>query len=65
MRLVKKISGKAGQGAKGDKSALFPAAHNPASYPEGIVVDGELQRLAGEPSLGKSQGWGDMRWLFG
>jgi len=60
MRLVKKVSGKAGQGAKGEKDALLPAAHNPSSFGDGVVVDGELTQLAGEPPRAVTHGWGSL-----
>jgi hypothetical protein len=64
MRLVKKVTGKAGQGAKGSKDALIPAPHNPSSFTDGVVIDGVVYRLSGEPQRAVSHGWGDMSWLY-
>jgi hypothetical protein len=60
-KLVDKIDGKAGQGVKGAEYPPWAAPR--AGTAAGIVVDGGIYRLAGEPPVGVSDGWGDMSWL--
>jgi hypothetical protein len=31
--------------------------------PSGVVIDGAVYPLAGQPPLAQSNGWGDMSWL--
>jgi hypothetical protein len=60
VKLVKKITGKAGQGVKGGDSPLQPefAFAAPPRTKGGIVIDGVLTPLAGEPPIAKTNGWG-------
>jgi len=59
-RLAKKIDGKAGQGVKGGKS--YPGPEVSIVAPErtrgGVVIDGVVYPLAGEPPLAVTHGWG-------
>jgi hypothetical protein len=66
MRLVKKIEGKAGQGVKGGESPLRPESTMvaPARVKAGIVIDGVVYPLAGEPPIAVTHGWGDLTWLY-
>jgi hypothetical protein len=37
----------------------------PEDYaPSGILIDGSVYTLAGQPVIAKSHGWGNMSWLF-
>jgi len=61
MRLVKQLTGKAGQAAKG--AEYPPWAHPRLGTGAGVVIDGAVYRLEGEPPVAVSDGWGDMSWL--
>jgi hypothetical protein len=65
MKLVKTIEGRAGRGVKGGDSPLRPAsaivARSLASG--GVVIDGVVYPLQGEPPIAVSHGWGDLTWL--
>ena len=66
MKLVKKIEGKAGQGVKGGKSPLRPESALVARprTKAGIVIDGVVTPLQGEPPIAVTHGWGDLTWLY-
>jgi hypothetical protein len=64
-RLVKQIDGKAGQGVKGGK--YLPPESTIVAPPRtrgGVVIDGVVTPLAGEPPVAVSHGWGDLTWLY-
>jgi hypothetical protein len=65
-RLVKKIDGKAGQGVKGGKSPMRPetAIGLRSLAKGGVVIDGVVYPLAGEPPIAVTHGWGDLTWLY-
>jgi hypothetical protein len=65
-RLVKKVTGKAGQGVKGGDSPPRPeSAIVPRSLARGgVVIDGVVYPLAGEPPIAVTHGWGDLTWLY-
>lgn len=60
MKLVKQITGKAGQGIKGGDLAPFGEVSfsAPNGTQTGIIIDGVVYRLAGEPPIAVSHGWG-------
>jgi hypothetical protein len=64
MKLVKQIEEKAGQGAKGMK---YPPGRRYLGLPRtsgGVVIDGVVTPLAGEPPIAVSHGWGDLTWMY-
>jgi hypothetical protein len=64
VKLEKQIDGKAGQGAKGSK---YPPGRTYLGLPRtygGVVVDGVVTPLAGEPPVAVSQGWGNLTWMY-
>jgi hypothetical protein len=43
----------------------FPVVPQSDDYgPSGVVIDGAVYALGGQPPLATSQGWGDMSWVF-
>lgn len=60
MRLVGKVKGRADKRTRGDVP-LGPENGSGAvhSNPDGLAVE----KLAGEPPVATSRGWGDMSWL--
>jgi hypothetical protein len=64
VKLVKQVDGKAGQGAKGAK---YPPGRTYLGAPRtagGGVVDGAVTRLAGEPLVAVTKGWGDLTLMY-
>jgi hypothetical protein len=59
-RLTKKVKGK-GKAAPSGISQEYQPAPRPKSA-AGVVVDGAVYPLAGEPPIAQSRGWGDMSW---
>ena len=57
-RLTKQITSVGGQAA----TALGPEGPGPATA-TGVVVDGVLYPLAGQPPVAVSRGWGDLSFL--
>lgn len=67
VKLVKQIDGKAGQGAKGGKYSTAGRTYRGGPSPKsaaGVVIDGDVYPLAGEPPVAVSHGWGDLTWLY-
>jgi hypothetical protein len=63
MKLVKKIDGKAGQGVRGGDSPplglVTPVDKlTGARSAAGIVIDGVVTPLSGEPPIARTNGWG-------
>jgi hypothetical protein len=60
MKLVKTIEGRAGQGVKGGDSPLRPESALAARpYTRaGVIIDGVVYPLQGEPPIAVSHGWG-------
>jgi hypothetical protein len=62
-RLTKKVKakGKAASGAV--ETQAVPLTMRP-SHPSGVVIDGAVYPVAGEPPVATSKGWGDMSWWY-
>lgn len=42
----------------------YPVVVQPQDYsPSGVVIDGAVYVLAGQPPVATSKGWGNMSWL--
>lgn len=59
-RLTKKLKPAKGKSESGGRE--IPAVPRPSST-GGVVLDGAVYPLAGEPPVASSRGWGDMSWL--
>jgi hypothetical protein len=45
--------------------ASYPVVPQPEDYaPSGVLIDGAVYPLAGQPPVATSKGWGNMSWLF-
>jgi len=45
-------------------TAWVDVYHEPDDYlPSGVVIDGAVYQLEGQPPVATSKGWGDMSWL--
>jgi hypothetical protein len=43
----------------------YPLVPSPDDYlPSGVLIDGAVYSLAGQPAAAKSRGWGNMGWLL-
>jgi hypothetical protein len=43
----------------------YPVVPTPEDYtPSGVIIDGAVYQLAGQPPVATSKGWGNMSWLF-
>jgi hypothetical protein len=60
MKLVKQITGKARQGVKGGKTPpmALSSPWAPLRTKGGVVIDGVVTPLAGEPPVAVTHGWG-------
>jgi hypothetical protein len=49
----------------GAVSVEYALSPDPDDYtPSGVLIDGAIYSLAGQPPAAKSRGWGYMGWLF-
>jgi hypothetical protein len=43
----------------------YPLVSVPGDYtPSGVLIDGAVYSLAGQPPAAKSKGWGNMSWIL-
>ncbi|MFI7508644.1 hypothetical protein ACIBSS_17615 [Micromonospora aurantiaca] len=64
-RLVDKVRGSSSTDLAGGRwHDEYIGASAVGSHPGGVVVDGVLWRLDGEPPRAVSQGWGDLSWAY-
>jgi hypothetical protein len=43
----------------------YPVDPQPDDYaPSGVMIDGVVYQLGGQPPLAVSHGWGNLSWLF-
>jgi hypothetical protein len=61
-RLTKKLTGKGKAATGGVETPAVPLTMRDSSV-AGVVIDGAVYPVAGEPPRAVSHGWGDMSWL--
>jgi hypothetical protein len=62
-RLTKQIKPKHRAPSRGVETSAVPLTMRPSSL-GGVVVDGAVYPLAGEPPRAVSHGWGDLSWMY-
>jgi hypothetical protein len=63
VKLTKQIKGKHKATPGGVETSAVPLTMRPTSL-AGVVIDGAIYPLQGEPPRAVSHGWGDLRWLY-
>jgi hypothetical protein len=62
-RLTKQVKPKHKASSASREQSAVPLTMRPSSV-AGVVIDGAVYPLAGEPPVAVTHGWGDLRWLY-